>query len=64
MVALGEEVELQCAERLEELSNMYLDEMDAPNEKTCKDQESAHQMELSPGPCKFSPTERPSHHGT
>ena len=43
---------------------MYSDEMDAQNEKTRKDREKAHQIELSPVPCKFSPDERPSRQGT
>ena len=47
MLALREEVEQEYAERMEELRNMYRDEMDAQNEKTCKDRERAHQMELS-----------------
>ena len=64
MLALREEVEQEYAERMEELRNMYRDEMDAQNEKTCKDRERAHQMKLSTNPCKFSPSERPSCHGT
>ena len=47
MMALREEVEQEYAERMEELRNMYRDEMDAQNERLVKDKEKARQLETS-----------------
>ena len=46
-MALREEVEQEYAERMEELRNMYRDEMDAQNERLVKDKEKARQLETS-----------------
>ena len=47
MLALREEVEQEYAERMEELRNMYRDEMDAQNEKCAKDRDKARELEKS-----------------
>merc|ERR1719367_1379369 len=47
MLALREEVEQEYADRMEELRNMYRVEMDSQNDKTAKERERAHAMELS-----------------
>ena len=47
MLALREEVEQEYADRMEELRNMYRDEMDTQNDKLVKDREKARQMEQS-----------------
>ena len=46
-MALREEVEQEYAERMEELRNMYRDEMDAQNERLVKDKEKSRQLETS-----------------
>ena len=46
-MALREEVEQEYADRMEELRNMYRDEMDAQNERLVKDKEKARQLETS-----------------
>lgn len=46
-MALKDEVEQEYADRMEELRNMYKDEMDAQNEKNVKEKEKAKQLELS-----------------
>ena len=47
MLALREEVEQEYADRMEDLRNMYREEMDAQSETYEKDREKSKQLELS-----------------
>ena len=46
-MALRDEVEQEYADRMEELRNMYKNEMDTQNEKFTKEREKGKQLEMS-----------------